>query len=193
MNILATKQRYTPEDLLAMPDGKDYELVNGELVERKTGWHSSRVGGRLVQFLGSHCDAHGLGWVAQADAGYQCFPDAPGKVRKPDVSFIRLERLSPSDQPEGHCRIVPDLVAEVVSPNDLYYEVEEKLMEYLAVGVRLVWVVNPPTRTVRVHRADGTAAFLREADELSGDDVVPGFRCRVGALFAIPAAGGAGA
>ena len=192
MNIVATKQRYTPEDLLAMPDSVSFELVNGELVERKMGWKSSWVAGRVLTFLSTFCDANSLGLVAPADASYQCYPDAPGKVRKPDVSFIRLSWLPAEEELEGHCRIPPDLAVEVVSPNDLYYEVEEKVAEYLAAGVQLVWVVNPPTRMVRIHRADGTVADLREPDELSGEDVVPGFRCRVGALFATPAPAGVG-
>ena len=188
MSTVATNQRCTPEDLLAMPDGDRYELVNGELVERNMGWQSSRIGARAVHLLSAHCDTHGLGWVAGADAGYQCYPGDPGMVRKPDASFVRLERLPPEDEPEGHCRIAPDLVVEVVSPNDLYYEVEDKVAEYLGTGVRMVWVVNPPTHTVRIHRVDGSEALLHEADELSGEDVVPGFRCRVGAPFAIPTA-----
>jgi Uma2 family endonuclease len=191
MSTVATKQRYTPEDLLAMPDAVSYELVNGELVERKTGWKSSRIGGRVAQLLSNHSDAQGLGWVVGAAAGYQCYPDAPNKVRKPDASFIRLERMPADEEPEGHCRIAPDLAVEVTSPNDLFDKVEEKVEKYLTAGVRLVWVVNPPTRTVRVHRADGTVARLREADELSGEDVVPGFRCRVSELFAVPVAGAA--
>jgi len=184
MNIVATKQRYTPEDLLAMPDGDRYELVNGELVERHMGWKSSWVGGRLFLHLSAFLETNPLGQAAPADASYQCFPDAPGKVRKPDVSFIRRERLPPMEELEGHCRIAPDLAVEVISPNDLYTEVDDKVEEYLAAGVRLVWVINPATRTVRVQRADGAGAFLREADELSGEDVVPGFRCSVRALFA---------
>ena len=187
MSIVAATKRYTPEDLLAMPDAVNYELVHGELVERNMGWQSSRIGVRLAQLLLNHCDAHGLGWVAGADASYQCYPDDPGKVRRPDVSFIRLERMPATQEPEGHCRIAPDLAVEVISPNDLYYEVEDKVAEYLAAGVRLVWVVSPPTRTVRVHRADGTVGYLQEADELSGEDVVSGFRCRVGGIFTAPA------
>ena len=66
------------------------------------------------------------------------------------------------------------------------------MFEYLRAGVRVVWVVNPQTRVVRVHRADGTSAWLTEGDELSGDDVLPGFHCRVSALFPTqPAAGDA--
>ena len=189
MSTVATKQSYTPEDLLTMPDAVSYELVDGELVERKMGWKSSWVGGRVFKLLSIHCDAHDLGWVAPADASYQCYPDAPKKVRKPDVSFIRLNRMPADEEPDGHCRIAPDLAVEVVSPNDFYEEVEDKVEEYLTVGVRLVWVVNPPKRTVRVHRADGTITNLRETDELGGEDVVPGFRCRVSELFAVPSAG----
>jgi Uma2 family endonuclease len=189
MSTVATKQHCTPEDLLVMPDAVSYELVDGELLEREMGWKSSVIGGEVGFLLKAHCKAHNLGWVAPADASYQCFPDAPNKVRRPDVSFIRLERMPADEEPEGHCRIAPDLAVEVTSPNDLFDDVEEKVEEYLTAGVRLVWVVHPSTRTVRVRRADGTISLLREADELSGEDVVPGFRCRVSDLFAVPVAG----
>jgi Uma2 family endonuclease len=191
MSTVETKTRYTPEDLLAMPDdGKDYELVDGELVERNMGWYATWIGGRLYKLLTNYCDDKGLGWTAPGDASYQCFPDDPKKVRKADVSFIRIERLSPGQEPQGHCRIPPDLAVEVVSPNDLYSEVEAKVGEYLGAGVRLVWVIDPPTRSVRVHRANGTVADLEEEDELSGEEVIPGFRCRVGELFAAPTEAG---
>lgn len=183
MNIIV-KQRYTPEDLLKMPDGKDYELVDGQLVERKMGWESGWIGGQLYRFVAVHCAANKAGWVAPGESSYQCFPDAPDKVRRPDVSFIRADRLP--QPPKGHCPVAPDLVAEVISPNDSYEEVEEKVEEYLGAGVRLVWVINPSTRKVRVHRLKGTVTDLGEADELDGEDVLPGFRCRVGELFAPP-------
>jgi Uma2 family endonuclease len=184
MSTVAAKPRYTPEDLLAMPDGDRYELVNGELVERDMGWMSGVIGGQLQGFLWAFNRANRLGWLASGESSYQCFPDAPNRVRKPDVSFIRKERLPSAEVPQGHCPIVPDLVAEVVSPNDFYYEVEVKVDEYLRAGVRLVWVLNPATRSVRVHRADGTVTDLDESGELSGEDVVPGFRCPVSDLFA---------
>ena len=183
--------RYSAADLLKMSDGDRFELVNGELVEKNMGWESSRIGLRLARFLDAHCDSHQLGWVNGPDAGYRCyeeaFPDDPDRIRKPDVSFIRLERLSPNDRPEGHCEVVPDLVAEVISPNDLYYEVREKTEEYLQTGVRLVWVVDPHTRSVQVHRANGSTEELHELQELDGEDVVPGFRLLVSELFRVPA------
>src|SRR6516164_2607030 len=99
------------------------------------------------------CRPKTLGWVFPEGTSYQCFSDAPGKVRKPDVSFIRLERLSAEEAAaRGHARIAPELAVEVVSPNDLYEEVDEKVEEWLAAGVQLVWVVSPRLRTVTVHR-----------------------------------------
>ncbi len=47
----------------------------------------------------------------------------------------------------------------------------------------LIWVINPQSRKVMVHRIDGSVARLRETDEHSGEDVIPGFRCPVHELF----------
>jgi Uma2 family endonuclease len=187
MSTVEAKPLITPDDLLKMPDGDRYELVDGHLVERDMGQESSYVGTRLSFFITRFCEDHPLGWVFGADNGYQCFPDRPNLVRRPDVSFVRLGRYPDNKLPEGYSTIPPDLAVEVISPNDLAYEIEEKVAEYLHAGVRLVWVVRPKSRTVLVHRADGTIQALREDDELDGEGVIPGFRCRVGALFVSPA------
>jgi len=179
-----TKVHYTPEDLLEMPDSKSYELVGGQLVERNMGAESSWVGGQLFICLGQYCTQQNLGWVFPADNGYECFPHKPGLLRRPDVSFVRYGRLPGNDLPEGWIRIPPDLVAEVVSPRDLAYKIDEKLSDYQKVGVALIWVIYPESRTVLVHRIDHSASRLFEEEELSGEDVVPGFRCPVRVLFA---------
>lgn len=188
MNILALpKTNYTPEDLLAMPDeGKDYELVDGRLVERNMGMRSSFVGGRILLLLGAWCDSHGTGCVYAADAGYQCFANHPNKVRKADVSFISFERQPAAEIPDGYSRIPPDLAVEVVSPNDLVDEVDEKILEYLEAGVRLVWIVRPRSRLVEIHRTDGTSSLLRDTAEIAGEPVLPGFRCPVALFFQQP-------
>jgi Uma2 family endonuclease len=189
MNAVAEKTVYTPEDLLAMPDEKDFELVDGQLVERHMGVLSSWVAGELLFLIRSFLRDHPLGWVLGSDNGYQCFPDDPRKVRRADVSFIRRGRFPGDRLPnQGYAKIPPDLAVEVVSPNDLAVEIDQKVIEYLQAGVPLIWVVNPDSRVVRVHRAVGPVGWLTEADELSGEGVLPGFRCRVGALFPPPAA-----
>ena len=70
-----------------------------------------------------------------------------------------------------------------MSPGDTVYEVDEKVQEWLAAGVRLVWVVNPKQRKVTVYRSPTEVAILTAQDELDGQDVVPGFRYRVGDIF----------
>lgn len=179
----ATEARSTPEDLLAMPDGKSYELVGGRLVERNMGAESSRVGGRLYSRLERHCDDHNLGIVWPADNGYQCFPHDPDLVRKPDVSFVRRGRLPGDVAPKGWVKVPPDLAVEVVSPRDRVYQLDEKLADYRRVRVPLVWVINPELRTVTVYRIDGSIRLLFEDDELSGEDVIPGFRSPIREIF----------
>src|SRR4051794_6682070 len=112
MSAVATPT-YTPEDLLAMPDGKGFELVDGSLVETNVSTLSSWVGGRTYRLLASHVEAGGLGTAWPADNGLQCFPDDPGKVRRPDASFIGRDRYSLDRLSEGFLRIAPDLVVEV--------------------------------------------------------------------------------
>jgi Uma2 family endonuclease len=174
---VATEARYTPEDLLAMPDGKGFELIDGRLVEREMGAESSRVGTRLSSRLDRFCEDHDLGIVWAADNGFQCFPHDPDMVRRPDVSFVKRGRLPGDVEPKGWVKIPPDLAVEVVSPNDRVYELDAKLADYRKVSVLLVWVINPELRTATIYRADGSVRILFEDDELSGEDVIPGFRC----------------
>jgi Uma2 family endonuclease len=183
MSIAEVKSIYTPEDLLAMSDGDAYELVDGRLVEKNMSTKASWVATQLVHRIQSFLDQQPTGW-ALGETSYQCFPDAPKKVRRPDGSFIRYGRLPDDEVRDGHCPIAPDLAVEVTSRNDKFYEVSEKVEEYLSAGVALVWVVNPDTRTVFVYRKDqNTIGFLHENDELSGEDVLPGFRCPVRDIF----------
>lgn len=180
------ERRTTPDDLLRMEDGVNYELVDGELVERNIGWESSRIGGTVYGLLFSQPSVRAIVSLAPADASYRCFPDDPDKVRRPDVSAIRLERLPPVEERQGHCRVAPDLAVEVVSPHDYYEDVEVKVQEYLDAGVKLVWVISPSSHTVRVHRLDGSVSDLDEVDDLSGESVIPGFTCRVAEIFQSP-------
>lgn len=183
MATAAINTYYTPEDLLALPDKGRYELLDGQLVERDMGAKSSYVAARLLRLLGFVTDAQGLGLLFGSDCGYQSFADDPNRVRYADGSFIRRGRLPDDTPPEGHCRIPPDLVLEAISPNDAARAIEEKIEQWLAAGVHLVWVLYPDTQRVHVHRSDGTVSKLRSDDMLSGEEVMPGFQCRVAEIF----------
>jgi Uma2 family endonuclease len=183
MSIVLANPPVTPADLLAMPDGKMYELVDGQLVEKNVSTRSSPVEGLLFGDVFAHCRHNKLGPAWPGTHGFQCFPGHPNKVRKPDVSLVKAERFAAEMLDMGFMTIAPDLAAEVISPGDLVYEVYAKVEEYLQAGVPLVWVIDPENRVVDVYRKNGTISRLRESDELLGEDVLPGFHCRVADLF----------
>jgi Uma2 family endonuclease len=151
------------------------------------GTESSEIALRIAFLLGLFLRDHRLGRLFGSDSSYQCFADAPKKVRRADVGFVRFNRLPGGKAPKGHCRVAPDLAVEVVSPNDTAEEVDEKVMEWLAAGVPLVWVVSPGIRNVRIHRprtaALGPISMLAEEDAISGEDVLPGFSYQVREFF----------
>ena len=183
MNAPLLEKPCTAEDLLRMPNGERYELVDGRLVEKTMGAESSLIAATLIRLLDTHAHANQLGLVFAPDCGYQCFADQPDRVRYPDSSFIARGRLPGDRPPRGHVRIT-DLVVEVISPNDLACDVEQRIEDYLRVGVRLLWVVYPNTRRVMVFRAGGNISRVNETEELNGEDVLPGFRCPVAEIFA---------
>lgn len=179
-----TSATFTPEQFALLPNEKDYELVGGKLVERPMGNKSSYVSFRLAVLLDRFVSQHRLGWVFHGDAGYRLDPARPNHVRKPDVSFIRIGRL-PNEKPaDTYDQLAPDLAVESVSPTDTVLELDEKIEEYLKAGVRLVWIINPDLRSVKIFRPGRPILEIRNGDELSGEDVVPGFSCKVSELFA---------
>ncbi len=189
MSTVAAKTKITPDDLLAMPDQKNYELVGGELVEKNVSALSSWVGlevGYRAQILprreSDRTRSSAPTMVTSAS------PTTRARSARPTSRSSSTSGFPATGRRPAISASPPDLAVEVVSPNDLYYEVEEKVQEYLNAGVSLVWVIDPEVRVVRVHRADSTAAYLTENDELSGEDVLPGFRCRVRSLFPPPVA-----
>jgi Uma2 family endonuclease len=178
-----TETGHTPEELLEIDDRPMPELVDGEFLEREMGQKSDSIAATCLILIGVFVREHGLGLVNGGQGSYQIFPDNPKKVRIPDVSFTRKERLPEDGPAKGHGRIAPDLVVEVISPNDLMEDVTEKIDDYLAAGIPLIWVVDPSTRTVLVFHRDGSARRLKVGEFLEGEDVLPGFRLEVASIF----------
>ena len=183
----ATDVELTPEDVLKLPDEINYELVDGRLVKLPMSSLSTYVATRLAKFLGNHCDDAGLAYVFM-EAGYTSFPGRRNKMRRPDVSCVRADRLAFDQIGEGYLATRPDLAVEVISPNDKVYDLEQKLDDYRAAGIPLVWLIFLESRRVRVIRPDGPPRELGPDDVLTGEDVLPGLRCRVSDLFAGPVA-----
>ena len=164
----------TAEQLLQLPDdGMRHELVEGELrTMAPAGARHGLIAAALLVRVGSFVEERRSGAVLAAETGFRLRRD-PDTVRAPDVAFVRADRLAEAEVP-GFAELAPDLVAEVVSPNDRAAEVTGKALAWLDAGVRLVWVVDPEIRTVTVYRRDGVTV-LRAGDVLDGEDVLPGF------------------
>ena len=174
----------TAEELLAMPDdGFHYELIAGEIRQMSpAGIVHGLVGGQLVGLLSHHVMLNRLGAILTAEPGFRLSRD-PDTVRVPDVAFIRSARLRRRAAPEGFWPGAPDLAVEILSPGDTPSEVDEKVATWLDAGAAMVWVVSPGLRTVTVHCSATDIQTLTEQEELDGQDVVPGFRCRVSEIF----------
>lgn len=118
-------------------------------------------------------------------------PPPVDRERRPDVAFVPFSRR-PRERsaPEGRAlAVVPDLCVEVVSPTDRAEEVREKVVEYFAVGVRLVWVIFPRLQVVDVFEAVDRVRVLGRADALDGGPVLPGFTLPLAELFPPPVSG----
>ena len=172
-----------PEDLLRMPEGDRYELIDGIPREKPMGAESDEIASTLNTLLKNFVRQHRSGHVYGSQTGYRCFPGQPKRVRKPDTSFVAAGRLPNDKTPKGDIDIAPDLVVEVVSPNDSYEEMAIRVGDFKSAKVPLIWVVSPETRTVLVRRLDGTCAELDATGTLSGENVLPGFTCTVAELF----------
>lgn len=153
---------------------KRTELVRGQLIVREpAGWIHGMVASRLLVAVARHVDAGALGVVLAAETGFTLFRN-PDTVRAPDVAFIRRERI-PDPPPRGFAEIAPDLAIEVLSPGDTAGEVRAKVLDWLAAGCRLVWIVDPVRRIARVHRPDETTTLVTDDGVLDGETVLPGF------------------
>ena len=181
----STKKRITTaEELMDMPDdGYRYELVRGEL--RKivpTGSEHAWISSDLDAALNLYVKSNSLGRVFTGEPGF-LLEQSPDHVRAPDLAFVRRERIEAIGRQTGYWPEAPDLAIEVISPNDRYTEVEEKVADWLAAGTRMVVVVNPRNKTVRVHSSRTDVVTLAITDTLDGKDVVPGWQMPLSDIF----------
>jgi Uma2 family endonuclease len=158
------------------------ELVKGELVRMApTGHLHGYVESRFSKVLSIFVDERKLGRVLTGEVGIYTGRD-PDTVRGADVAFISNERMA-QVQSHSYLDIAPELIVEVMSPDDRWYDIDNKLTEYFDIGVQVVWVADPQRRQVRVYRSLTEIEILGVGDTLAGGEVLPGFDVAVGELF----------
>ena len=174
----------TAEELLVLPDdGSRTELVKGEVVHMTpAGARHGAVTVRIGRLLDEYVQADGLGVCCGAETGF-VLGRAPDTVRAPNAAFVVTSRIPAAGIPDSFWPCAPDLAVEVISPWDRAAEIRTKLSEYFSAGTRLVWLVEPETRTVHVYRSAHDVRVIGTGDDLDGGDVLPGFRCPARRLF----------
>lgn len=161
-------------------------LVPNITTEEKNmaGTRHSGVGVRLIIRLGSFVEENNLGGVYGPDATFVI----GGRERLPDVSFVSAARIPVDGEPESKWNLAPDLAVEIISPNDIYSEVEDKIYEYFQAGVKQGWIISSEHKTLTAYSSPTQVSILKENDELTCEDLLPGFKLNLKDIFKMPQA-----
>lgn len=186
----ATTSKLTAEEFFAWAnrpenEGRRFELENGEVVEVSSpGEAHALVCWFVIRVLTEYVLRRGSGHLLTNDCGL-IVQRSPDTVHGPDV-MVFLENRTLEQASRGHTDRVPTLVVEVFSPSDRPGRLNRRVDQYHRLGVPLVWVIYPEERTVNVYRPNEFPKVLDESDELTGNGVLPDFRCHVRDLFSLP-------
>jgi Uma2 family endonuclease len=183
--VTLTKIKFiSGEDLAEMGNLGRCELVEGRIVPMApTGDEHGGVEVNIGAVLREFVRTHKMGKVRGGEVGIYIRRN-PDTVRGADVLFISNERYA-QKKSLSFLDVAPELIVEILSPHDSWSDVTQKLREYFAIGVLLVWVVDPPARTVYAYRSMTEIREFSEHDHLPGDEVLPGFSVKVAELFEI--------
>jgi Uma2 family endonuclease len=173
----------TGEEFALMDVPDSYELVRGRIVPMPPpnfdhGTVEMNIGGHVFIFLQSQ----NLGHLIGGETGIYTNRN-PDTVRGVDMAFITFERLAKRDKTLAYLDVAPDWITEVLSPSNTEAEVHEKLVEYFAINVRMVWLADPEKRCVHVYRLLTNIRTFHENDTITGEDVLPGFSLPVAKIF----------
>jgi Uma2 family endonuclease len=184
IRLIPTPGAAAEQDVLDSIDHSERicELIDGVLVEKTMGYMESLLAMAVGEFLRRFVRDQKLGIVLGADGPLRILPR---QIRVPDVCFVSWERLPDGKLPQTPILpVAPDLAVEVLSEGNTEHEMHRKLSDYFAAGVRLVWYIDPRTRTAAVYTAPEQCTMLNETDVLTGGDVLPGFALSLRELFA---------
>lgn len=184
--ISKTGQIFNADQLFAMPnDGNRYELVKGALIMRSpAGSERGWIAGRIFKRLATHVEDFDLGRAYAAETGFK-ITSSPDTVRAPDACFVSHERLATVESTRSYLPLAPDLVVEVVSPNDTSSEVEAKAEEWLNAGTDIVLVADPMNLTIRVYQEGSKIRLLRAGDTFEAGEVCGNWTLNINDAFDI--------
>jgi Uma2 family endonuclease len=174
----------TAEEYAKLPEGDGpTELVRGQVVEmNRPGYQHGKICVRIARYLGDFAEKQNCGTVVGNDAGVITRRN-PDSVRGPDVSYYSYLRLPRETVPKGYPSVAPELVVEVLSPDDRWSDVHAKTAEYLEAGVVVVCVIDPRTESVQLYYANQPPRTLSKGNALTLPEVLGDFQAPVARLF----------
>jgi Uma2 family endonuclease len=188
MTVAAATPVLTTEEMLALPqNGVERWLIQGQLREKAMTVRNrthSRIMVRVARFLDVWLDQQpeprGAVLCGEADCRLRRNPDTTVGI---DVVYISSEVAARTSDETSLIDGVPVLVVEILSPNDVEEQINEKVDDYLSAGVALAWVIDPHDRTVLIYRPGAEPELVNVRQDLSGEPHLPGFRVPVAQLF----------
>ncbi len=165
--------------------GARMELIDGVLVEKlPMGWFESILAGVLAGRIRSYLELHNIGTMSASGDGFLKL--RPNTIRVPDLAVVLWERIPDRKNVRTPCpEYVPDLVVEVLSKGNRKRELERKRQDFFAHGTRLFWIVDPRKQTVTVYHEVERGVTLGLDEELSGENVLPGFKLSIREWFQV--------
>ena len=170
------------DELFEMGDIGPCELIAGRISPMSTtGGEHGLLEAEIIFHLKTFNRTHRTGWVLGGEAGVYTRRN-PDSVRGMDAAFIAKER-HPA-RLKGYLEVAPELIVEIVAPNDRWRNIQEKLREYFAIGVDTVWLVESAERVVYIYIDLDNLTRLTEEETLRGEGILAGFELPLTELFA---------
>lgn len=165
--------------------GKHHELERGRAIEMsRAGERHGFVAGNLARILGNYTFERRRGYVCANDTGVLWERD-PDTVRGPDVLYYSERRRAREMHPK-YSEQIPKLIVEVLSPNDRISKVNTRMAQFLHWGVSVAWLADPEDSTLTVYRPDRPPKVYEADDDLTDEELLPGFTFHVADFFAAP-------
>ena len=171
----------TGEEFFDLGDIGPCELVDGRIVAMTpTGAAHGKIEARLARLLDEYVENRGIGWVLSGEVGIVTKRN-PDRVRGADIAFLTREQVT--SIPDGFLTVAPELVIEIVSPNDRWKDIRDKIDEYCAIGVKQVWLVEPQAQQILAYRSPTEAVRYRAGDRLPAAHSLSGLEIAVDQIF----------
>jgi Uma2 family endonuclease len=173
----------TYKDYEALPEGAPYQLIDGELImtPAPTPLHQNIIG-NIYQSLRYFVESQKLGRVFLSPIDVRL---TEIDIFQPDLIFVRKEHVAKIGR--NKLNVIPDLVVEVLSPSNAYYDLTHKKTIYAERGVDEYWIVDPKDETIEIFRRNGdrfqSENFFKDQDILKSR-MFPGFTMMLNDVFA---------